>query len=54
MECLQEAGPVCAAAARVIEELVLLCKRHQREKLRGIPPLPHWVQELQRANQVRL
>ena len=51
MECLQEAGPVCAAASRVIEDLVSICKRHQPGKLRGIPPLPP-LQELERANRV--
>lgn len=54
LECLQESGgPVCAAAARVIEDVIGFCKLHQRSKLRAIPPLPHWVQELERANQVR-
>ncbi len=53
LECLQETGSVCSAAARVIEDVAAICRRHQREKLRGIPPLPP-VQELERVNQARM
>ncbi|GAB4817356.1 hypothetical protein N2152v2_004402 [Parachlorella kessleri] len=51
MDCLQELGPVCAAASRVIEDVVGICKRHQPGKLRGIPPLPP-LQELECTNRI--
>ncbi|KAL4421833.1 hypothetical protein ABPG77_001622 [Micractinium sp. CCAP 211/92] len=51
LESLQEGGPVSAAAIRVLEELVLICRRTHREKLRTIPPLPNWLQELEKLNE---
>ena len=38
---------------QVVEELVLICKRVHRAKLRTIPPLPNWVKELTALNEVR-
>jgi hypothetical protein len=44
-------GPAAASAARAVEELVAICARNHPAQLRAMPPLPHWVPELQRANQ---
>lgn len=52
LESLQEGGPVSAAAIRVLEELVLICRRTHRDKLRTIPPLPNWLPELEKLNEV--
>jgi serine/threonine-protein kinase ATR len=51
MESLTEGGAVGAAAIKVVEELVLICKRVHRAKLRTIPPLPNWVKELAALNE---
>ncbi len=40
------------ASVQVVEELVLICKRVHRSKLRTIPPLPNWVKELATLNEV--
>lgn len=53
LEPLQEGGAVSAAAIRVLEELVLVCKRNHRDKLRTMPPLPNWMKELEQLNEVR-
>lgn len=52
LESLQEGGAVGGAATRVLEELVLICRRTHREKLRYIPPLPNWLPELEKLNEV--
>ncbi len=52
LESLQEGGPVSAAAIRVLEELVLIFRRTHRDKLRTIPPLPNWLPELEKLNEV--
>lgn len=44
---------VFALLLQVVEELVLICKRVHRAKLRTIPPLPNWVKELTALNEVR-
>jgi hypothetical protein len=54
MDALQEGGAVTAAAMRVVEELVVVCRRNHRDKLRVIPPLPNWLPELERLNEVVL
>ncbi|KAI3426356.1 hypothetical protein D9Q98_008728 [Chlorella vulgaris] len=51
MDALQEGGAVTAAAMRVVEELVVVCRRNHRDKLRVIPPLPNWLPELERLNE---
>ena len=52
MESLQEGGAVCGAAVRALDELVTICRRTHRDKLRLIPPLPNWLPELQALNEV--
>lgn len=52
LESLQEGGAVSGAAIRVLEELVLVCRRSHRDKLRTIPPLPNWLKELGALNEV--
>lgn len=53
MEPLQEGGAVQGAAIRCLEDLVLVCRRDHRGKLRTIPPLPNWIKELEALNEVR-
>jgi hypothetical protein len=52
MEPLQEGGAVCGAAVKALDELVTICRRTHRDKLRFIPPLPNWLPELQKLNEV--
>jgi hypothetical protein len=53
MEPLQEGGAASGAAIKVLEELVLILRRTHRDKLRSMPPLPNWLPELERLNEVR-
>jgi hypothetical protein len=54
LEALQEGQNrgVAVAACRVLEELVLCCRRDHRNALAAVPPLPNWLPELQRLNEV--
>ena len=40
MDCLQEGGIVMAAAARVLEAMVIDNRKLLRTQIRGLPPLP--------------
>lgn len=40
MDSLQESGAVGFAAARVVHQLIDVCREHFKDKLRSIPPLP--------------
>jgi hypothetical protein len=50
MEPLQEGGPACAAAGRVVAELIAACRAAYPARLRAMPPLPQWPPELAHVN----
>ena len=52
LEPLQEGGPLTAAAAKAMEELVVKGRSLLQSKLQGLPPLPQSVAGLERVAEV--
>lgn len=49
MDCLQEGGPVMAAAVRVLEAMIIDNRRLLRAQIKGLPPIPKSVPALGRV-----
>ena len=46
LDPLQEGGPVTAAAAAVLEQLVIKSRHLLKDKMKSLPPLPQGVDRL--------